>query len=161
QVQVNELGNVTLVNLNQVHVAGLTPTEIEQLIGRLAVERGFLLPKGPGTPGPQVSVTLLQSEAHVFSVLGLVGAAGQYPIKGTDFRLLDALAAAHDISGGSQPGMDYLYVIRPVKGAGVVPAKPTDASGATTAPASNPLDTLDNLNRPRSAPGASPATRPA
>jgi len=61
QVQVNELGNITLVNLNQMHVAGLTPTEIEKLIGRVAVEKGFLLPN----PGPQVSVSLLQSEGRI------------------------------------------------------------------------------------------------
>jgi polysaccharide export outer membrane protein len=156
QKQVNELGNITLQNLGQVHVAGLAPSQIEKLIGDLAVEKGFLLGKGNGAPGPQVSVQLYQSRARVFSALGQVGASGTYNIIGTDFRLLDALALAHDIQGGSAPGMDYLYVIRPVKNAGVIPADTT--SVPASAPATAPLKSLDNLEKKSSeAPSAVPA----
>jgi len=145
QKQVNEVGMITLTNLGQVKVSGLTPSEIEKKIGDIAVEKGFLLAKGNGSPGPQVSVQLYQSRARVFSALGQVTGPGTYNIIGTDFRLLEALALAHDITGGNAPGMDYLYVIRPVKGAGIIPS--TSATQPATAPASNPLDKLDNLEK--------------
>ncbi len=152
QRQINEVGNVTIQNLGQVHVAGLTPTQIEEKIGQLAVEKGFLLPKGNGAPGPQVSVQLIQSRTRIFNVLGQVGGPGTYNIIGTDFRLLDALALARDVAGGSQPGMDYLYVIRPNKGAAVIkaPVTPNDPAlpptvPPSTPPATNPLNAIDRL----------------
>jgi protein involved in polysaccharide export with SLBB domain len=116
----------------------------------------LILPKGNGSLGPQVSVQLYQSRARIFSIFGQVGGPGEYNIIGTDFRVLDALALAHDIAGGSQPGMDYLYVIRPIKGAAVIPPK-SETQPATTGPAStNPLNTIDRINRPS---GAAPAPR--
>src|SRR5438874_4707191 len=54
QKQVNELGMITLTNLGQIKVAGLTPSEAELKIGDVAVDKGFLLRKGNGSPGPQV-----------------------------------------------------------------------------------------------------------
>jgi polysaccharide export outer membrane protein len=149
---INEVGNITLQNLGQVHVSGLTPTQLEAKIGQLAVDKGFLLAKGNGSPGPQVSVQLMQSRARIFSLLGQVQAAGTYNIIGTDFRLLDALALGRDVAGLNQPGMDYLYVIRPQKNAGVIPA----AAQPTAAPATNPLKALDTLK-----PGAAAPTTPA
>jgi len=139
---VNELGDITLQNIGTVAVEGLTPTQIEQKIGQIAIEKQLLLPPGNGSQGPQVTVTLLQSRSRIFNILGNVGSAGTYNILSTDFRLLDALALAHDVSGGSQPGMDYLYVIRPAKNAGVIPAtRPAATTGASTnpAPAADPL----------------------
>src|SRR5262249_14491082 len=51
-VDVNELGNITLTNLGSVHVTGLTPTQIEEKIGQIAVEKGLLLAKSNTSPGP-------------------------------------------------------------------------------------------------------------
>ena len=45
RTEVNELGNITLQNLNQVHVSGLTPTQIEDKIGQLAVEKASCSPR--------------------------------------------------------------------------------------------------------------------
>lgn len=166
RTDINELGNITLQNLNQVHVAGLTPTQAEEKIGQLAVEKGYLLAKGPGSPGPQVSVQLVQSHARIFSILGQVGAPAEYNIIGTNFRLLDALALAHDITGAQQPGMDYLYVIRGQQNAGVIPPSP-ETQPAAGAGASNPLNALDKIGAPGTtaptepAPATAPATAPA
>ena len=161
QTQVNELGDISLQQIGSVHVSGLTPTQIEDKIGQIAVEKGFLLAKGNGTPGPQVSVQVTQSRTKIFSVLGQVGGPATYQIfTGADFRLLDALAMAHDITGGEQPGMDNLYVIRPQKGAGIIPAQTQPADSTGDMPTKNPLDTLDKLNTP-TAPTSAPATAPA
>ena len=131
QKQVNDVGMVTLPNLGQLKVSGLSPSEIEKKIGQVAVDKGILLAAGNGSPGPQVSVQLYQSRAKIFTVLGQVQSPGTYNIIGTDFRVLDALALARDIMGGAAPGMDYLYVIRPVKGAGVIPPPSTPARDGT------------------------------
>ncbi len=155
ETQVNELGDITIQNIQSVHVSGLTPTQIEDKIGQMSVDKGLLLPKGNGSPGPQVSVTLLQSRARVFSILGQAGGPGTYNIIGSDFRLLDALALSHDIPGGTQAGMDYLYVIRPAQGAGVIPAdtQPAHTAGPTT----NPMGALDSIEK---GPSTAPATKP-
>jgi protein involved in polysaccharide export with SLBB domain len=159
QKQVNELGMVTLTNLGQVKVAGLTPSEIEQKLADLAVEKHFLLPKSATSQGPQVSVQLYQSRARVFNILGQVTAPGTYNIIGTNFRILDALALGRDIAGGNAPGMDYMYVIRTPREAGVIPAS-QPASAPTTAPANtNPLNTIEGGAKPgAAAPTAKEAT---
>jgi polysaccharide biosynthesis/export protein len=156
QKSVNELGNITLTNLGQVHVAGLTPTEIEKLLADRAVELGFLRKKGDGgSQGPQVSVQLYQSRARIFSALGNVSSPGTYNIIGLNFRVLDALALARDITGGNQPGMDYLYVIRFPKDLGVIPASQPAAGTETnpqSAPATNPLKAIDSARPGAAAP---------
>jgi polysaccharide biosynthesis/export protein len=160
QTAVNELGNVTLQNLGQVHVAGMTPTDIEKKLADLAVKMGFLLKAGNGSQGPQVAVQLYQSRARIFSVLGQVNNPGTYNIIGLNFRLLDALALARDITGGNQPGMEYLYVIRSPKDLGVIPAsqpatgpETSPETGASTSPATtNPLKAIDSAQPGAAAP---------
>jgi polysaccharide biosynthesis/export protein len=156
QKAVNELGNVTLTNLGQVHVAGMTPTEIEVMLANLAVKMKFLLEKGNGSQGPQVAVQLYQSRARVFSILGQVGAPSTYNIIGTNFRVLDALALGRDIPGGAQPGMDYLYVIRFPKDAGVIPASQPAAQPASSPATTNPLKAIDSAKPSAAAPGTAP-----
>jgi polysaccharide export outer membrane protein len=124
---ISETGTITTQNLGAVQAAGLTASQLEEKLGQLAVEKNLLLPKGNGNPGPQISVTLLQSRARVFSILGAISQPGSYNILGNDFRLLDAIALARDIP--VQPGMDYIYVIRQVA------YKPGEAATTQAAPA--------------------------
>jgi len=112
------------------------------------VDAGLLRQKGQGSPGPQVSVQLVQSRARVFSALGSVGGSGTYNIIGTDFRLLDALSLVHDIAGGSQPGMDYLYVIRQPKNAGVIRAAASSQPASTATSPADPLKAIDSATKP-------------
>ncbi len=175
QAQVSESGSVGVQNLGNVQVAGLTTTQIEEKIGQMAVERNLLLPKGNGSQGPQVSVTLLGSQARYFTILGNVGQPDRYPISGTDFRLLNALGIARDIPGGAQPGIDYLYVLRPnpAKAAYAPTTAAPDANGpgaTTTLPAGpatptgaggNPLDAIDSLEKNSTAPATGPASAPS
>ncbi|MGN6367200.1 MAG: polysaccharide biosynthesis/export family protein [Phycisphaerae bacterium] len=172
QAIVSESGTVSIQNLGPVMVAGLTPTQIEEKIGQLAVERNLLLPKGNGSQGPQVTVTLLQSHSRIFSILGQITAPGTYNIQGNDFRLLDALALARDVAGGTGPGMDYIYVIRhnnePAELAAPTPyTAPTNATPTAPTNNSNPLDALDQLDKnttepaPENAPATAPESSPA
>ena len=107
---INELNTINIMNLGNVKVTGLTPSQLEQKLAQLVIDKGILPPAGDGRQGPQVTVTLLGSRQRVFSMLGSVGRAGTYNILSTDFRVLDAMALAGDVP--VQPGMDYLYIIR-------------------------------------------------
>jgi protein involved in polysaccharide export with SLBB domain len=63
EAQVDEQGKIKIRNLDRMAVAGLTTTEIEDKIAEQAVSQGFLMPKGPGSPGPQVIVNLMKQAA--------------------------------------------------------------------------------------------------
>ena len=54
-------------------------------------------------------MTVQQALARIFSILGSVSRPGVYQITQSDFRILDALVTAGDISS---QGVDYIYVIR-------------------------------------------------
>jgi protein involved in polysaccharide export with SLBB domain len=62
RVQVDDDGKIPVSRLGNVPVAGLTPRMIEEKIGQLAIEKGYLLSKGCGAPNPQVNVLLLAKE---------------------------------------------------------------------------------------------------
>jgi protein involved in polysaccharide export with SLBB domain len=164
QATVSESGGVSLQNLGIVQVAGLTPSQVEEKIGQLAVEKNLLLPKGNGSQGPQVTVSVLQSRSRVFSILGMVNQTGTYNVIGSDFRVLDALALARDIQG-TEPGMDYLYVIPRHKEAPLAPpsaaVSPSENTSGTPTPGTgNPLDALDSLDKTTTAP-ATPTPTPS
>lgn len=144
QLRVNELGYVNLQTIGNIHVAGLTPTQLEQKISQILVEQKIL----PAQPGPQVSVTLLESRTKVFSVLGSIGKPGTYTILSNDFRLLDAIAMVGDIP--VQPGLDYVYVIRQ----GI---HDDAASAPTTSPNGSGLMPQPGGTAPGAVPGRSPA----
>jgi protein involved in polysaccharide export with SLBB domain len=168
--QISETGTVDILYLGSIHIGGLTATQANEKIGQEGIAKHVLLPPGNGSPGPQVSVTLLQSRSRVFSILGLdtVARPGTYNIIGSNFRLLDALALAGDVR--VQPGLDYIYVIRPIQTEAPQPVTPPsnsgapDNSGAATPPSNpNPLDTIEGIERNTTnpAPAAPPATTPA
>ena len=56
-------GNFWLWDLGQAHIAGLSTIQAENAIGKKAAEGGFVLPKGPGNPGPQVDIERLPMPA--------------------------------------------------------------------------------------------------
>lgn len=168
-VVIGETGAINIQNLGAVPAGGLTASQLEEKIGQMAVERNLLLPKGNGSSGPQVSVSLLQSRARVFSILGAVGQPGSYNILGNNFRLLDAIALARDIP--VQPGMDYIYVIRQVsyKGSESSPATaPAPAAGGAVqaGPGPSAFEDIESIERsaktrPATGPSTVPATAPA
>jgi protein involved in polysaccharide export with SLBB domain len=152
QRRVNELGYVNLQSIGPVLVSGLTPSQLESKIAQTLIEKRILPGPDANTPGPQVNVQVLDSRQHVFSFLGSVSRPGTYNVLAADFRLLDAIALAGDIP--TQPGMDYLYVIRQIPY-----TQKTDAGGTTGAPAAtspvakpatpggNPLGTLEQIEK--------------
>lgn len=105
QTRVTESGNISLPFLdNPIHAAGLTEIQLEQVIVQ-AYKNANLIQHA------QVSVTTLEARGRAFSVMGAVNAPGEYAIAETDFRLLNAMVLARNVSS---PFIDYVYVIRPL-----------------------------------------------
>ena len=101
-VRVSESGNVSLPLIGQIRAEGLTEAQLETEIQRAYRDANLM-------PNTQVSVIVSQAMARVFSILGSIARPGPYNITQADFRILDALVAAGDISS---QGVDYIYVIR-------------------------------------------------
>ena len=99
---VDEAGNIDFPVLGTIHVAGLKRTEVAQLI-KEQLEKQVV--------NPLVQVSLVN--AHV-SVLGEVNKPGRVPMTGGRITLLDALAAAGDMTPYGK--RDNVLVTREVEG---------------------------------------------
>ncbi|MEA2707714.1 MAG: hypothetical protein QOF78_315 [Phycisphaerales bacterium] len=136
--RVSESGSVSLPLIGQVKAEGLTEAQLEQEIIRSYKEQNLM-------PNAQVSVTVQQALARIFSILGSVQRPGVYQITQSDFRILDALVTAGDVN---TQGVDFLYVIRR-EDAGTKPATTTAPGGGTGAVPTTPAAPADPLT-PRS-----------
>lgn len=135
--RVSEKGFISLPLLGQLKAIGYSEAELEQVV-QDAYRNANLIQNST------VSVTVVEARARTFSVIGNVGAAGQYAIIQSDFRMLDAMVLFRDVN----PNSDYVYVIRKLPGA--------QSSGSTTQPATDvaptPTDGEDLLAPPTDAP---------
>ncbi len=139
--RVSESGNISLPLVGQIKAIGLTEAELEQTIAA-AYSDAKLIQKA------QVSVTVNEARGRAFSILGAVGAPGQYAIVNSDFRVLDALVLSHDIQA---TGADYMYIIRKIDTTppGDKPVKPKP--GPTTNPGKDvfePRGTANSVHTP-------------
>lgn len=103
---VTESGNISIPEIGQIQVTGLTETQLEEEI-RNSLSPGIL-------KNPSVTVALLNSMSRTFAILGDgVTTPGRYNIPRYDFRLLDALAVA---GSARQFNVSYIYVARRLTG---------------------------------------------
>lgn len=103
--RVSESGMISMPLIGQVKAAGLTEAELEKAISKAYREANII-------QNAQVSVSVAEARARTFSILGSVAQPGQYSILNSEFRLLDALVLARDVSA---QGVEFIYVIRPTK----------------------------------------------
>jgi len=136
-IRVSESGNITLPLLDRpVKAGGLTEQELQDTIQRAYREAGII-------QRAQVSVQVLEQRNRTFSIMGAVGAPGQYAILPADMRLLQALVQAR---GVAIPDLQWMYIIRH-------PQTKTGAQGGTTTrPASGPGSEILEPNAPRREP---------
>jgi polysaccharide biosynthesis/export protein len=132
-VRVADNGTVILPLLDEIVVAGLKETDLQRTIKKAYRDANLV-------QDANVSVTVLESRARTFSIIGSVGNPGEYQIVKKDFRLIDALILARDAGGG-----EYLYIYRrdepkvsetpppPIKQGGDVAPAPTTAPSETPA----------------------------
>ena len=102
QPRVSESGMISLPLIGQVKAAGLTEAELEREISQAYKQANVI-------QNAQVSVAVMEARARTFSILGSVAMPGQYAILNSEFRLLDALVLARDVTA---QGVDSIYVIR-------------------------------------------------
>lgn len=101
---VTETGRISIPDVGLVRAAGLTEPELEQEI------RNILSPTI--LKNPSVSVSLMQSQSQVFSIVGQgVGRSSRFGIPRYTFRLTDAIAQA---GGIAEFNVSYIYVSRDV-----------------------------------------------
>ncbi len=131
-VRVSESGNVSLPYIGQVKALGLTEAELEADVIRAYSDAALIR-------DAQVSITVAEARGRAFSVLGAVTRPDQYVIVRSDFRVLDALVLAQDITA---PTIEYMYVLRK-----------RSVDEPTTAPAAGTPE--------GDAPAAEPSTGPA
>lgn len=109
--RVSESGNVSMPLIGQVACEGLTEAQLETKIAQAYKDAQIIA-------NAQVSVQVLEARARTFSVMGAVQSAGQYSIIKNDFRLLDALVAARDLTVNTDlrgnRGIDYIFIIRKI-----------------------------------------------
>jgi polysaccharide export outer membrane protein len=82
-------GHISLPLVGEVEAANLTTAELDDKLTALLGKKYF--------ENPDVSVSIKESTAHVVTVDGAVGSAGQYPVSGP-MTLLQAVALAHGTS---------------------------------------------------------------
>lgn len=121
-IRVTQTGKISLPLLNQpLSVEGKTEQQVEQAIKDAYRDAQIL-------QNAQVSVSVMEARGRTYSVLGAVGAPGLYAIYDTDFRLLDALVTAKDVT--NTVGTETIYVIRKKKEAAQDAPVPADAPKA-------------------------------
>lgn len=138
--RVSDSGNISLPYLNSLHASGLTEIELEQAIIE-AYRNANLIQNA------QVSVTVVEARGRTFSIMGAVGAPGEYAIVDSDFRVLNALVLARDTT---VTDLDYLYIIRQNDVA--EPQQAAPAEPGATPPTTSPQDLAPKSEVP-TAPG--------
>src|SRR5262249_6173656 len=123
QARVSETGKISLPLIGQLQAEGLTEAQLEQAITAAYRDQQII-------QNAQVSVQVVVAQSRTFSILGSVQQPGQYAIPRNDFRLLDALVSARDLTvdvdiRGTR-GIENIFVLR------------RERAGATTQPAEMP-----------------------
>ncbi len=145
---VDQNGYIQVPQLGRIWVNGLTETEVAEAIAERMQDI---------VRNPDVSVVVRQRRNATFNVMGAVAAPGPYFIPASDYRLLEALAAA----GGVNENIDEVFVIRQVpltsEAAGIAPEngqeREAPGPGSQNPPPEGDdiLDIIDDLSQP--APG--------
>ena len=101
RIQVNDLGYIVIQHIGQIKADGLTASQLTERI------KEELYPNI--LRDPEVGVVVAGRTQRTFAIVGAVREPLRYPIDKPQYRLLDALAQAQDIS---QLNIPYIYVIR-------------------------------------------------
>jgi len=124
QARVSESGYISLPLIGSIKAAGLTEIELEDEIVHTYQAKNLI-------QSATVSVTVIEARGRAFSILGSVQSPGEYAIVETDFRLLNALVLARNVTS---PFTDYIYIIR----------RPPPQHPAS----SRPVPSRDNMGNP-------------
>jgi polysaccharide biosynthesis/export protein len=122
QKRISESGMVSLPLIGQIQAAGLTEAQLESAVNQAYKDRGLI-------QNATVSVSVLEARNRTYTITGAVGNPGEYQILSSDFRLINALNYARNVTS---TGIDYVYIIRKQQQPGA------GAGGAGTGPTTRP-----------------------
>jgi polysaccharide biosynthesis/export protein len=105
KVRIDSNGEVNLPLVNNVHVAGLTSEQAENLIAKRLADGGFV-------KNPHVTVFVNQAVSQTVSVLGEVAKPGVYPILGEQ-RLFDLISNAGGLTEKAGPTVNVTHRNQP------------------------------------------------
>jgi len=135
QTRVSESGKISLPLIGQIEVDGQTEAQIETLVASAYRDKNII-------QNAQVSVVVAEQRGRTFSIIGSVAQAGQYAILKNDFRLIDALVLARDLTVDTDikgnRGIEFAYILRKVKQDDEVVMPGNEAVTPTTGPQGNP-----------------------
>jgi len=103
QRRVDSEGTISLPQIGNVFIAGLTPTEIRDAIASKMAEEQI-------ASDPIISIVPLNERERQFNLIGSVTAPGTYLIPAPDYRLLQALS----VGGAFNQNAEHVFVIRQV-----------------------------------------------
>jgi len=95
-------GRVTVALVGAINIGGLSPVQAAERIGQAYREGQYLV-------SPQVTVTLVDYQSQLLTVLGEVRTPGRFPLR-TRLSVLDGLALA---GGINEQGSSTAYLLRP------------------------------------------------
>ena len=147
--RVTESGNVSLPLIGPIPAAGFTEAKLNEAIAAEYKKAGIV-------KEAQVQVTVVEARQRTFQIRGAVQRPGQYQIVQSDFRVLDALVLAGDVS---IPTIEYLYVIRPAPTNKATTQPTTQPGTQPAAPVKPPVG--PGLLEPKVKVEPAPASKPA
>jgi polysaccharide export outer membrane protein len=106
RVVVDDLGYISIQHVGKLKAAGLSSSQLERRVAEI-LHPNIL-------KDPSVNAVVVGRTQRTFSIVGAVREPYRYPIDKPDYRLIDALAQAQDVS---QINIPYIYVIRRPKAA--------------------------------------------
>jgi protein involved in polysaccharide export with SLBB domain len=99
QLRVSESGKINLPVVGETRIVGNTEVEAQKAIANAYANI---------VKNAAVSVQVVEARGRTFSILGAVQQPGQYAMPKSDFRLLDALVLAHDVTAP----VHFLFIVR-------------------------------------------------
>jgi protein involved in polysaccharide export with SLBB domain len=141
-VRVSDSGTISLPLLpNPIPAAGRTEHQLQQEVVQAYIDAKILVDR------PQVSVQVAEARGRTYKILGAVARPNTYLILQSDYRLLDALVDAGDVTA---LGVENIYVVRKPARAGIPSNPPAGREQPDTGPARDPLAPQSRANMPLS-----------
>ena len=126
-LRVSASGKVSLPSLTSpVTASGLSEQQLEVAIKQAYADAQIIT-------SSTISVAVVEARGRTYNILGAIGGPGPYAIYDADFRLMNAIATARDVT--SAVGIDWVYVVRKKDASKTGTA---GGMGSTTAPATQP-----------------------
>jgi protein involved in polysaccharide export with SLBB domain len=140
-LRVSASGKISLPLLpSPVQTSGLSEQQLERAISDAYKDAQII-------QNPNVSASVVEARGRVYNIFGAVGNPGPYAIFDTDFRLLNAIVTARDVT--SPVGIDYVYVVRKKDAAQSTGGSSPATQPATAPGAADPLAPQSNADQPQ------------